>query len=238
MFRPVALPEDHVYKFEQPFKEVNIPFDESSNINVIQFQSARQPVKGVVLYFHGNRSNTGFYARFAPLFTKHGYEIWMLDYPGYGKSTGELTEQRLYDWALTMYKLARTRFSPDSIVIYGKSMGTGIAAQLASVRDCKHLLLETPYYNFPSVISQYAPIYPLNSMIKFKMPTYQYLQNVAAPVTIFHGTDDGIITYRNAKRLRPFLKEMDEFVSIRGGSHNDLSTFGIYRQKLDSILAH
>ena len=71
----------------------------------------------------------------------------MIDYPGFGKSTGVFSEQLLYDWALTLYKLARAYYSPDSIIIYGKSMGTGIAAQLASIRDCRHLILETPYYD-------------------------------------------------------------------------------------------
>ena len=236
MFRPVALPKEHVYNFDQPHREVNIPFSTNSNINIIQFESVQKTVKGVVLYFHGNRNNIGFYARFAPLFTKHGYEIWMIDYPGYGKSTGEFTEPMLYDWALTLYQLARTRFSPDSIVIYGKSLGTGIASQLASVRDCRHLILETPYYNFPSVVGQYAPVYPVNMMIKFKLPNYQHLQRVTAPVTIFHGTDDGVITYRNAKKLKPFLKQQDEFITIQDGSHNDLSAFKTYQQKLDSIL--
>ncbi len=237
MFRPVALPKDHVYNFTQPHKEVNIPFDENSNINIIQFETNVQPAKGIVLYFHGNRNNIGFYARFATSFTRNGYEIWMIDYPGYGKSTGELTEKKLYDWGLLLYKLARVKYPPDSIVIYGKSMGTGIATQLASVRDCKHLILETPYYNFPSVIGQYAPIYPLNLMIKFKMPNYEHLQQVTAPVIIFHGTNDWVITYRNSKRLKPFLKKQDEFISIEGGSHNDLSTYDVYQQKLDSILA-
>jgi uncharacterized protein len=236
MFKPEALPKDHVYNFEWPHKEVNLPYDASSSINIIQFTTAGTPAKGVVLYFHGNRKNISWYARFAPLFTKHGYEVWMIDYPTYGKSTGELTEQTLYNWALVKYKLARVRFSPDSIIIYGRSMGSGIAAQLAAVRDCRHLLLETPYYSFPSVISQYAPVYPVNRMIKFKIPTYQYLQKVTAPVTIFHGTDDGVIRYSNASRLKPFLKKGDEFVTIPGGSHNNLADTDIYLQKLDAIL--
>lgn len=238
MFRPEVLPGEHVYGFAQPHKEVNLPYDATSNINIIQFTTADTAVKGVVLYFHGNRKNISWYAKFAPLFTSHGYEVWMMDYPGYGKSTGELTEQRLYDWALVTYKLARVRFSPDSIIIYGKSMGSGFAAQLAAVRDCRWLVMETPYYSFPSIVSQYAPIYPVNRMIKFKVPTNQYLQKVTAPVTIFHGTDDGVIRYSNASRLKPYLKPQDEFVTIPHGSHNDLTESEIYLKKLASILAH
>ena len=235
MFHPEPVDKNANYNFNIPYKEVNIPFTESININIIQFTTTGKP-KGVVLYFHGNRINISHYARFAPEFTRNGYEVWMLDYPGYGKSTGELTEQRLYDWALLMYTLSRKSYSRDSIIIYGKSMGTGIAAQLASVRDTRRLILETPYYSFPSIMGQYAPIYPLRQMVHFKIPTYEYLQKVTAPITIFHGTSDRVIRHRNASRLKKFLKQGDEFISIEGGSHNDLHEFKLFQQKLDSLL--
>ena len=160
----------------------------------------------------------------------------MIDYPGFGKSTGKLTEQKLYDWALQVYKIARKRFPADSIIIYGKSMGTGIAAQLASTRDCKRLILETPYYDFPAVVSHYLPIYPAKWMLHYQLPTYQYLQNVTAPITIFHGTKDRVVTYKNSKRLLPFLKSTDELISIEGGSHNNLYRYNETVNKLDSVL--
>jgi pimeloyl-ACP methyl ester carboxylesterase len=238
LFRPVALPRDQAYNFAQPHKEVMLPYNAASEISIVQFTTVDTPAKGVVLYFHGNRNNISWYARFAPNFTRHGYEVWMMDYPGYGKSTGDFTEQTLYDWALVLYKLARARFSPGSIIIYGKSMGTGIAAQLAAVRDCRNLVLESPYYDFPSVMGQYAPVYPVSKMVRFKIPTHQYLQQVTAPVTIFHGGSDGVIRYSNASKLKPFLKKQDEFVTIPGGSHNDLPDSPIYQQKLGSILSH
>ena len=235
MFHPETLPKDEKYNFEYPNKEINIPYSSTSNINIVQFQTAQQP-RGVVLYFHGNRRNISRYAGFAPEFTRNGYEVWMIDYPGFGKSTGEFTEEKLYDWSLLLYKLARATYSSDSIIIFGKSMGTGIAAQLASVRDTRRLILETPYYSLPSIISQYAPIYPVKQMVHFKIPTYEYLKNVTAPISIFHGTDDGTITYRNAQRLKPYLKKGDEFITIEGGSHNDLHKFPLFQQKLDSLL--
>ncbi len=236
IFHPEVLDENYQYDFPFPFKEVNIPYTRESNINIVQFQPADSIVKGVVLYFHGNGQNISRYAAHAPLFTKNSYEVWMIDYPGYGKSTGELNEQMLYDWALIFYKLARARFSPDSIVLYGRSLGTGIAAQLAAVRDCKALLLEAPYYSLPSLAAAKAPIYPVNQMIKYKFPTYQYLKEVTAPVIIFHGTEDGLIPFSQSKRLVPYLKKGDELVSVEGAGHNNCLAFEEYKRKLDSIL--
>ena len=235
LFHPEPVPLNQNYDLKLPYKEVNIPYSSNSNLNIIQFPTD-SAVKGVILYFHGNKKNISHYARFVPEFTRNGYEVWMMDYPGFGKSTGEFSEQTLYDWALQKYKLSRKRFSPDSIIIYGKSMGTGIAAQLASIRDTRRLILETPYYSFPSIISQYAPIYPVKKMIHFKVPTYEYLQKVTAPITIFHGTSDGVIRHGNGIKLKQYLKPGDEFISIEGGGHNDLHNYKLFQLKLYSVL--
>jgi len=161
----------------------------------------------------------------------------MIDYPGFGKSTGKLTEQRLYDCALQLYKLARSKYKPSQIIIYGKSMGTCIAAELAALRDCKYLILETPYYSMTSLVSHYFPIYPVGRMLHYHLPTNEYLPQVTAPIIIFHGTADGVIPYSNAKKLKPLLKKDDEFVTIEGGSHNDLNEFPIIKTKIDSLLS-
>lgn len=235
LFHPEKMTKDRSYHFAIPHKELNIPFNDSANINVIEFTTAG-PAKGVVLYFHGNRKNIAWYAGYASNFTKNGYEVWMMDYPGYGKSTGVLTEQRLYDYALQLYTLAASRFAKDSIVLYGKSMGTGLAAYIASRKNCKKLILETPYYSITSLSAHYFPLYPVGRMIHYKIPTYEYLQRVIVPVTIFHGTSDGVIPYSNAAKLKPFLKPTDQFITIEGGSHNDLNDFPLFHQKLDSLL--
>ena len=236
LFRPVTLKKNHKYDFPEKHKDIDIPVSEKSNLNIVQFLPADTVSKGVVLYFHGNKKNISWYAKYAPYFTRNGYEVWMIDYPGFGKSTGKFTEQILYDWSGYMYNFARSKFSADSIIIYGKSMGTGIAAHLASIQSCKKLVLETPYYDYPSVIKQYLPIYPIDWMLHYKIPTYRYIKNVNAPVTIFHGTDDDVIRYSNAERLKPFLKPGDEFVTIKDGEHNDLFKFGETTNKLDSLL--
>lgn len=193
--------------------------------------------KGVVLYFHGNKRNITWYAKYAADFTAKGYEVWMLDYPGYGKSTGKLTEQKLYDYALQFYKLARSRWQPGQIILYGKSLGTGIAAELGSVRDCRRLILECPYFSMESMARRYFPIYPLGTMLKYRFPTNTYLPAVTAPITVFHGSNDGLIPYSNAALLKPLLKPGDEFITIEGGGHNDLHDFPLFREKLDSVLS-
>lgn len=236
ILRPVKLSRDYHFRFGLPFNELNIPYDSKTNINIVQFPTTNKNTRGVLLYFHGNRTNISRYEKFVPYYTKSGYEVWMIDYPGYGKSTGTFSENLVYEWSLIMYRLARTKFSPDRIVIYGKSLGTGIAAQLASVRNCRFLVLETPYYSMPAVIGYYAPVFPVDRMIRLQFPTYKYLPKVTDPVIIFHGTNDRTIAYRNSIKLKPFLKPNDKLYTLKGGKHNNLYTFPEVPRVIDSLL--
>ena len=236
LFHPEPFSKDEKYDFPDSCNEINIPYNNETNLNIIQFKTKDTAVKGVVLYFHGNRKNISWYAKYAANFTKNNYEVWMHDYPGFGKSTGKFAEQKLYDYALQVYKLARTKFKPANIIIYGKSFGACIASQLASVRDCKYLILETPCYSMTSLVAHYFPIYPVKQMLHYHFPNNEYLQNVTAPIIIFHGTDDGVVPYSNASMLKEVLKTNDEFVTIENGSHNNLNDFPVFHQKLDSLM--
>src|SRR5690606_6588229 len=106
--------------------------------------------------------------------------------------------------------MAYSKFSPDSIIVYGKSLGTGVASYVASKEKIRQLILETPYYSMPSLFSSYAPIYPTGRMSRFKFPVGEYLQKVEEPVTIFHGTSDRVVFYSQGKKLQKILKPKDQ----------------------------
>ncbi len=235
LFQPEKLSPTHAFSFQQPFTEINLTVNSEKTISIVQFPVPDSACKGVVLYFHGNRQNIERYATFAHHFTRNNYAVWMVDYPGFGKSTGKRSETVLYKDAAELYKMARSHFAKDSILIYGKSIGTGIAAQLASVKDCHRLILETPYYSIPALLSQYAFIYPVAWMSSYQLPVHNYLEKVTAPITLFHGTDDGVIPYKHAKRLAAG-KENTQLITIEKGKHNNLSSFPLFHQQLDSLL--
>lgn len=236
LFHPEPLASDYVFKFTIPFEEINIAINERDTLNLIRFLPQTPTPKGVVLYFHGNTGNVIRYEKYVNNFTKHGYEVLMPDYPRFGKTTGKLTEAAMNLEAKEVYKLAHSKFSADSIIVYGKSLGTGVASLIAAKQPCKRLILETPYYSIPSLFSSYAPIYPTDRMSHFKFPVGEYLKEVKAPVTIFHGTADKVIFYRNSSRLKKVLKPGDEFITIEDGGHNNLNDFPLFHEKLDSVL--
>jgi alpha-beta hydrolase superfamily lysophospholipase len=237
LFHPVSLPPDFQFKFDIPFKEVNIAMNKTDTLNLIQFFPQDSMPKGVVVYFHGNAGNVIRYEKFVPNFIKHGYEVWIPDYPTFGKTTGKLTEENMYAQAKEVYKLAHSKFSADSIFVYGRSLGSGVAAYIAAKEDCAGLILETPYCSIPDLFSNYAPIYPTKRMSHFKFPVDEYLKEVKEPVLIFHGTSDETIPYHCAAKLKKFLKPGDEFITIKDGTHNNLNDFSLFHQKLDSVLS-
>jgi alpha-beta hydrolase superfamily lysophospholipase len=237
IFNPLPVPADSSYHFNEPYREAWVDLDKNTRINLVQFTVPDSLRKGIVLYFHGNKGNVRRYRRFAVNFTKHGYEVWMPDYPGFGKSTGTITEPALYEMALQVYKLARQQYQPSQIIIYGKSLGTGMATQLAAVRDCRQLILETPYYSMRSLIGMYLWMYPLDNLLHYQFRSDLYIPKVTAPITIFHGTSDWIIPYRNASRLKSLLKQTDRFITIPGGEHRNLNGFPKMQQELDRLLA-
>ncbi len=236
IFHPKKLDSSYQYKFDGRFEEMNIPFNETDTMNLVKFFPADSMSRGVIIYYHGNKNNIDHYAAFTKPFTKLGYEVWMEDYPGFGKSTGEITERKLYDQAMQVQKMASAKFGTDSIVIYGKSLGTGIAAYVAANSKAKMLLLETPYYSIPSLFNGYAFIYPTTTMSNYKIPTNEYLQEVKYPVLIFHGTNDGVTPYRTSVKLKAVLKPTDKYITIQDATHHNVNASETYFKVLDSLL--
>lgn len=235
-FHPEVLAANYPFAKLQKHVEKQIQLDEKTLIDIVQFTPADSLPKGVVLYFHGNRQNIERYARYAPLFTDSGYECWMVDYPGYGKSTDNPTTQNMQQMAVELYKMARAKYDKNKITIYGKSLGTGVAAYLASVRDCKQLILETPYFSMGTLAQRYTPVLPSALLLKMDLTTGDYFKDIPAPITVFHGLQDEVIPFTNALKLAARMKKGDQFIAIPKGHHNDLPADDLFKKKLGSLL--
>lgn len=237
LLHPQPLPADHVFKFDYSFKELNIPLSKTDTVNIIRFIPADDTVaKGAVIYFHGNAGNVEHYSDCVKLFLDNNYEVWMPDYPGFGKSRGDITELKLNEEAYQVKRLANQYYPDSNIIVYGRSFGTGIAANLSSSVKVKQLVLEAPYYSIPDLFSSYVPIYPMASMANFKFPVGEYLKEVECPVTIFHGTIDEVIPSKSSIKLKSSLKTNDRLILIRNGKHNDLSSSDVYKKTMTDIL--
>src|SRR6185369_16226885 len=103
LFRSDALEKSYVFQFDQPYEEYNILTGDGQTINILWFKSAGEP-KGLIFYFHGNANNLQRWGNYAVDLTRHGYEVVMMDYRGYGKSSGAPSEQNLHEDAELVYR--------------------------------------------------------------------------------------------------------------------------------------
>lgn len=235
IFRPTKLAQDFQFRFDYPFKAFNIPIADSSYLSMVLIRA--EAPKGMVIYFDGNSGNISTHSRYVSIFVQHHYDVLMMDYPGFGKSTGPDAEHDLYNEGLVAYQLAQNYFSADSIIIYGRSLGSAIAAQLASIQACKMLILESPIYSLDDLARRYFPIYPVSYLLQYHFPTYQFIQRVKAPVIIFHSKEDQVVRYKNSVKLKPLLKQGDDYITLETGSHQSLYSQPLYINKIDSLLS-
>lgn len=235
LFHPTVLTQAYVFQFSQPFEEVFLTTTDDAVINAIHFK-AENP-KGVILYFHGNAGDLSRWGLIAEYFVKQQYDVFIMDYRMYGKSTGMLSEKVLYDDAQLCYDYVLKHYKESDITLYGRSLGTGIATNVASKNNPKQLILETPYYSMVDVAQSRFPIFPVKYVLKYKIPTFEFIKNVDCPITIFHGTDDSVVPFESGKKLYDGLsKEQARFIQIDGGNHNNLIDFEAYRNGIDDIL--
>jgi pimeloyl-ACP methyl ester carboxylesterase len=154
---------------------------------------------------------------------KTGWNIWMVDYPGYGKSTGKISsEAQLHDVADAVYAEAVKLNPGKKIVVWGRSLGSGIAAPIAAKNSIQGLVLETPFYSLKDMAGIYFPYLP-SFLLRYPFPTNAVINNVKAPLFLLHGTADRVIPYAQGKMLFDDFKGKKEMLTIEGGVHNTLS---------------
>ncbi|MEM9857305.1 MAG: alpha/beta fold hydrolase, partial [Bacteroidota bacterium] len=197
IFLPGKLPADYDYAFQRPFEELFIETDDGAVLNALHFKA--DSARGVVVYYHGNAGNLSGWGHVANDFP--GYDVLMLDYRTYGKSTGEISESALYFDAELFYEEAKKRFPESNIIVYGRSLGATFAAYAAARHTPAKLVLETPFYNLTDIVKSQYWFLPVNLLLKFKFPTSDFIGDVRCPVTIIHGTEDSVVPYESGQKL-------------------------------------
>ena len=236
LFHPQKLPTDFHYHFPNKFKESNLILDKDCQVNVLQFYTDSPP-KGVVVYFHGNGEELDYSGTKAPAFLKRGYDCLMVDYPTYGKSTGKLSEDNLFKTGKALMDLAKLQYPSDRIVVYGRSLGTGIAAHTAREGAWfKALILEAPYYSITDVAQREYPYLPVALLNRYPISTYLYLKDLQHPIYVIHGTNDNVIPIESPNKFLQLGLKQFKFIEIKGAEHGNLAEFKEYDQVLDEVL--
>lgn len=233
-FRPEILPKHFEYNYPFPFEEVNFEMEDGGEINGLHFKVPN--AKGVICYFKGNSRSVKGWAKFARDFIGKGYDFFMIDYRGFGKSSGKRNEITLFNDAQTVYKWLTTQYPEEDILIYGRSLGSGIATRIASWNKPKMLILDSPYYSFLYQIKTYGFWLPLSLILRYQIRTDQFIKKVTSPVFVIHGTRDRLIAFKQGKMLHELIPDHSSLIAIEGGGHNNLPDYSEYHEHLYDIL--
>jgi len=235
IFLPTKLSQEYIYQFSEPFEELFLDTEDGARLNAIHFKA--KDSKGVILYFHGNAGDLSRWGEITSHFTFYGYDVLVMDYRTYGKSTGELSEEYLYEDAQMFYDYVKKMYAEEDITVYGRSIGTGLATYVASQNTPSKLILETPFYNFAEAAKNRVPILPVKYLLKYKFPSNAFIEKVSCPVLIYHGKKDRVVPYKSGVKLSKLLKETQlTFICIPEGEHNNLMSFKVYNEAIETFL--
>ncbi len=223
------------YRFVSEFEEINLITPDDGSINALHFKTENP--RGIIIYYHGNAGTLERWGHIADDFLKYGYDVAVMDYRGYGKSTGKRTQKTLLQDAVSFYDHFIEEFGESRMVPYGRSMGTGMASWVASVRKPKAVILETPYYTLTSLVQSKFPVFPAGPALRFKFNSKKYLESASCKVHIFHGTEDIVVPFRHGKKLYDHLgPEKASLYAFEGGRHSNLGTYESFWEEIEKIL--
>lgn len=234
IFYPSKLEAGYTYDARLKTEEIFLTTADGERINALFFAAEG---KKVILYFHGNAGSLDdwqyIYQDFKPL----GFNFLIIDYRGYGKSTGKISEKGLYLDSKAAYNfLIQKGFKNEDIIIYGRSIGTGVAVDLASQHPVKALILEAPFSSFKKLANSKYPFLLPYLTLQFSFNNIKKINCFKSNLLIFHGKQDELIPCKYGDELYQAYSGPKRLVLIPAGGHNNLPTFTQYQTELRSFL--
>ncbi|WP_341902190.1 alpha/beta fold hydrolase [Fluviicola taffensis] len=234
IFSPQKLNKAFQFEFDQKFEEKNIKTTDGTILSGVLFKVPDS--KGLIFYLHGNSGSINSCGIVAETFTALNYDVFMLDYRGYGKSPGSIIgEEQTHKDVQSAYNEMKNIYPEDKICVLGYSIGTGFASKLASENNPKLLILHAPYYNMTDLMRHKYPIAP-TFILKYKLKTNEYLKECKMPVVIFHGDKDHGIYYGSSLKLKKEFKSQDTLITLHGQGHNGIIKDEVYQQLIPKLL--
>ena len=195
--------------------------------------------RATLLFFHGNAGNLSHRIESIRLFHDLGLAVFIIDYRGYGQSEGRPSETGTYRDAAAAwdYLVDERHIAPQEIVIFGRSLGAAIAAELASRTRPAALIIESAFTSVPNMAARIYPWLPVRWLSRYRYDTRRALEAISSPVLIIHSREDDIIPYAEGEQLFTHAREPKQFLELHGG-HSDgfLVSRETYTQGIDDFL--
>lgn len=230
IFYPGRLSPEYKFSSANNAEELTLTTGDGVHISGLFFPNAGE---NVILYFHGNAGDLSGWQFVSEDFTSLGFNFMIIDYRGYGKSAGSISEQGLYKDADAAFNyLLEKGFRPGNIIIYGRSIGSGVAVDLASRKKAKGLILESPFSSFATLANEKFPFLFPSLYLRYRFDNLLKINQVTSPVMFLHGTDDTLIPSSHSQVLFDRFKGTKKMILVDKGAHNDLHAFDQYKDFL------
>ncbi len=191
------------------------------------YSAATSPEKPTIVFMQGNGVHPGYRNTKVRPWLDAGYGLLMVGYPGYGGNQGSATEEGNYNAARAAIMAVIQKGVPESrLVLYGESLGTGVATQMATEFKAAGLILEAPFTSLPDAGASHYPFLPVRTMMKDRYDSLYKIGRVKAPLLLIHGKKDGIVPFKLGHRLFEAANEPKKAVFIPEAGHNDLYEWG------------
>jgi pimeloyl-ACP methyl ester carboxylesterase len=236
IFKPEKLAPDFQFKYDSPFKELFFYPQPGVQLNGLHFY--REAPNGLILYLHGNTRSIKGWAKYAKDFYRYNYDVVLIDYRGFGKSTGKRSEKQLLADVQHVYQELTRQYEEHHIIVYGRSIGSGFAAKIASDNRPRYLILDAPYYSFKKVVERFLPMLPVALVLRYHLRTDKWIRHVNCHTYILHGTKDWLIPIRHSEKLQRINPSKITLIRLEGGGHNNLPDFHEYHAFLRDILKY
>ena len=234
IFFPEKLDKNFKFSFTQKFEEVNLQTEDHKLLNGVLFKS--DSPKGLIFYLHGNAGSIHSWGEVAITYTDLNYDVYIVDYRGFGKSEGSITSQeQLFQDLQLAYDEMKTRYSEDKIIVLGYSIGAVLATKIASTNNPKFLILQAPFYSLTDMMRRTYPIIP-TFILKYKLRTNEFIKDCKMPIFIFHGNQDEVIYYKSSIKLKKLIKKTDTLITLKGQGHNGMTDNPEYKKEIQKIL--
>lgn len=233
IFQGSTLPADHQFGFDIPFEERTISV-EGAELSGIRF-TQEEPL-GLIFFLHGNGGNIESWSSGADFYQRVNYDMFMFDYRGYGKSTGSVSSQaQLHDDVQRAWDSVAPLYGGKPIVIYGRSLGAALAAELATHVDAEKVILVSPFKSMVAMAKAQYPLLP-SSLVRYPLKTSEIIGNIQSPVILVHGDRDRLIPLAHSESLLKLANAQSKLLVIAGAGHNDIHQFKSYLEGLTAEL--
>lgn len=196
---------------------------------LIAWYGRAAPGQPTLLYFHGNGGNLASRAERIRKYMAQGIGVFMLSYRGYSGSTGSPSERaNVGDAKLAYETLLKEGVDPDNIIVYGESLGSGVAVQVAANKPVGGVILDAPYTSIVDVAAHAYPFLPVRGFLFDRYDTMRYLGSLKAPILVIHGEADEVIPVSMGRAVYAAANKPKEIATLPGAGHSDHHMFGSY----------